>query len=68
MLEIYVDFYDVVAPLVRKGIPIEQIRDLDVLRDMMRLKERQGLEPIKEARVQMKNDADDLAIQYEVAS
>jgi hypothetical protein len=57
-----------VAPLVRKGIPIEQIRDLDVLRDMMRLKERQGLEPIKEARVQMKNDADDLAIQYEVAS
>ena len=68
LLEIYVDFYDVVAPLVRKGIPIEQIRDLDVLRDMMRLKERQGLEPIKEARVQMKNDADDLAIQYEVAS
>jgi len=68
LLEIYVDFYDVVAPLVRKGIPIEQIRDLDVLRDMMRLKERQGLEPIKEARVQMKNDADDLAIQYEVSS
>jgi len=68
LLEIYVDFYDVVAPLVRKGIPIEQIRDLDVLRDMMRLKERQGLEPIKEARVQMKNDADELAIQYEVAS
>ena len=68
LLEIYVDFYDVVAPLVRKGIPIEQIRDLDVLRDMMRLKERQGLEPIKEARVQMKKDADDLAIQYEVAS
>jgi len=68
LLEIYVDFYDVVAPLVRKGIPIEQIRDLDVLREMMRLKERQGLEPIKEARVQMKNDADELAIQYEVAS
>ena len=68
LLEIYVDFYDVVAPLVRKGIPIEQIRDLDVLREMMRLKERPGLEPIKEARVQMKNDADELAIQYEVAS
>jgi V/A-type H+-transporting ATPase subunit A len=67
LLEIYVDFYDVVAPLVRKGIPIEQIRDLDVLRDMMRLKERQGLEPIKEARIQMRNEADDLAIQYEVA-
>jgi V/A-type H+-transporting ATPase subunit A len=68
LLEIYVDFYDVVAPLVRKGIPIEQIRDLDVQREMMRLKERQGLEPIKEARVQMKNEADELAIQYEVAS
>jgi len=68
LLEIYVDFYDVVSPLVRKGIPIEQIRDLDVLREMMRLKERQGLEPIKEARVQMKNEANDLAIQYEVAS
>ena len=68
LLEIYVDFYDVVAPLVRKGIPIEQIRDLDVQREMMRLKERQGLEPIREARVQMKNEADELAIQYEVAS
>jgi len=68
LLEVYVDFYDVVSPLVRKGIPIEQIRDLDVLREMMRLKERQGLEPIKEARVQMKNDADELALQYEVAS
>ena len=68
LLEIYVDFYDVVAPLVRKGIPIEQIRDLDVQREMMRLKERQGLEPIKEARVQMKNEANELAIQYEVAS
>ena len=68
LLEIYVDFYDVVAPLVRKGIPIEQIRDLDVQREMMRLKERQGLEPIREARVQMKNEANELAIQYEVAS
>jgi V/A-type H+-transporting ATPase subunit A len=67
LLEIYVDFYILVAPLVRKGIPIEQIRDLDVVRGMMRLKERAGIEPIKEASLQMKKETDDLAIKYEVA-
>jgi V/A-type H+-transporting ATPase subunit A len=68
LLEIYVNFYNLVAPLVRKGIPIEQIRDLDVVRGMMRLKERAGVEPIKEASLQMRKETDDLAIKYEVAS
>jgi V/A-type H+-transporting ATPase subunit A len=68
LLEIYVDFYNLVAPLVRKGIPIEQIRDLDVVRGMMRLKERAGIEPIQEARLQMKKETDDLARKYEVVS
>jgi V/A-type H+-transporting ATPase subunit A len=67
LLEAFVDFHAQVAPLVRKGIPIEQIRELEVLRELMRLKEREGIEPIKEAKHQMKMEIDDLAIKYEVA-
>jgi V/A-type H+-transporting ATPase subunit A len=67
LLEAFVGFHALAAPLVRKGIPIEQIRELDVLRELMRLKEREGVEPIKEAKHQMKMEVDDLAIKYEVA-
>lgn len=67
LLEAFVDFHAQVAPLIRKGIPIEQIRELDVLRELMRLKEREGVEPIKDAKHQMKIEIDDLAIKYEVA-
>jgi V/A-type H+-transporting ATPase subunit A len=66
LLEIFVDFYDEASPLIRKGIPIEQIRDLDSMRELMRLKEREGTEPIDGARIQMKKEMDELAIKYEV--
>jgi V/A-type H+-transporting ATPase subunit A len=66
LLEIFVDFYDEAAPLIRKGIPIEQIRDLDAMRELMRLKEREGTEPITNARITMKKEMDELAIKYEV--
>jgi V/A-type H+-transporting ATPase subunit A len=66
LLEIFVDFYDGASPLIRKGIPVEQIRELDSMRELMRLKEREGTEPIDNARVQMKKEMAELAIKYEV--
>lgn len=66
LLEIFVDFYDEASPLIRKGIPVEQIRDLDSMRELMRLKEREGTEPIKSASILIKKEMAELAIKYEV--
>ena len=66
LLEIFVDFYDAASPLIRKGIPVEQIRDLDSMRELMRLKEREGTEPIDSASKLIKKEMAELAIKYEV--
>ncbi len=66
MLKLFIEFYEKVSPIVRQGIPIEQIRDLDVIKDFMRLKEREGTEPIEETRLNMRSDIETLAQKYEV--
>jgi V/A-type H+-transporting ATPase subunit A len=67
LLKVIIEFYNVVNPLVHQGIPIEKIREMDVVSELMRLKERRGLEPINEAKLMMKGQADVLAEEYEVA-
>jgi V/A-type H+-transporting ATPase subunit A len=67
LLKLFTDFYSQVAPIVRQGIPIEQIRNLDVIKEFMRLKERAGNEPINETRIAMRGEISDLATEYEVA-
>jgi hypothetical protein len=46
LLKIMIEFYDLVNPLIRKGIPIEKVRDLGIVKTLMRLKEERGVEPI----------------------
>jgi len=65
LMRIFTDFYNTVRPLIEQGIPIDQVRELDVIREIMRLKEREGTDPIDAARVQMLNEIDALAKQYE---
>jgi V/A-type H+-transporting ATPase subunit A len=67
LLKVIIEFYNQVNPLVHQGIPIEKIRDMDVVSELMRLKERRGLEPIDEARKTMKEQAKVIAEEYEVA-
>lgn len=67
LLKLFTNFYNSVRPLIEQGVPIDQIRELDVIREIMRLKEREGIEPINQARLQMLNEIDTLARQYEVA-
>jgi V/A-type H+-transporting ATPase subunit A len=67
LLKLFTDFYSQVAPIVRQGVPIEQIRNLDVIKEFMRLKERAGNEPINETRIAMRAEISDLATEYEVA-
>lgn len=66
LLKLFTDFYESTRPLIEEGIPIDQVRELDVIRDIMRLKEREGTEPINDARRQMNNEILELKRQYEV--
>jgi len=67
LLKILIDFYDMVEPLIHQGVPIEKVRDLGVVTELMRLKERKGVEPIEAARAEMRRQIDQLAEEYEVA-
>lgn len=66
LLRAIVNFYEEVESLVRKGIPIERVRGLEVIPEIMRLKERKGVEPIEKARVLMREQIEALALEYGV--
>jgi V/A-type H+-transporting ATPase subunit A len=66
LLKLFTDFYESTRPLIEEGIPIDQVRELDVIRDIMRLKEREGTEPINEARRAMDKEILELKQHYEV--
>jgi V/A-type H+-transporting ATPase subunit A len=65
LMRIFTDFYNTVRPLIEQGIPIDQVRELNVIREIMRLKERDGTDPIDAARAQMLNEIDALTKQYQ---
>jgi V/A-type H+-transporting ATPase subunit A len=66
LLKLFTDFYNTVRPLIEQGVPIDQIRELNVIRDIMRLKEYEGTKPIDDARKLMMDEIKELAQQYEV--
>jgi len=66
LLKVIIDFYNAVEPLIRHGVPIEKIREMDVLTGLLRLKERQGTEPIKDAYGEIESQTKELAEEYEV--
>ncbi|KYH37574.1 MAG: putative ATP synthase [Candidatus Bathyarchaeota archaeon B23] len=67
LLRALMEFYDRTEPLVRKGIPIEKIRGLRVVPELMRLKERRGLEPIERAKAEMEREVRELEEEYREA-
>jgi V/A-type H+-transporting ATPase subunit A len=66
LLKVFIDFYNAVEPIIRQGVPIEKIREMGVVTELLRLKERPGLEPIEDAHGLMKEQADEVAEEYEV--
>jgi V/A-type H+-transporting ATPase subunit A len=66
LLKVLIDFYNEVEPLIRQGVPIERIREMGVVNDLLRLKENPGTEPIDEAQGLLKVQADKVAEEYEV--
>jgi V/A-type H+-transporting ATPase subunit A len=66
LLKAIIDFFNHVDPLVRKGIPIERIREMGVVTELLRLKEREGVDPIKESYVMMDTQTKEIGEEYEV--
>jgi V/A-type H+-transporting ATPase subunit A len=66
LLKAIIEFYTMVEPLTRQGVPIEMIRDMDVVTELMRLKEREGVEPIEATTIEIRTQRDALAEEYEV--
>jgi V/A-type H+-transporting ATPase subunit A len=66
LLKVLVTFYNEVEPIIRQGVPIERIREMGVVTDLLRLKERLGTDPIIEVRDLMKEQADKIAEEYEL--
>ena len=66
LLKVFIEFYNRVDPLVKAGVPIEKIREMDVVTELMRLKERAGVEPIEEASRAILAQREALAEEYEV--
>jgi hypothetical protein len=54
-------------PLIRGGIPVDKIRDMPFLVEIMRLKEKKGVEWIDKVRKMVKTDVGKLAEQYDLA-
>jgi V/A-type H+-transporting ATPase subunit A len=66
LLKVLIEFYNKVDPLVKAGVPIEMVRNMDIVTELMRLKERAGVEPIEEARKAILAQRDVIAEEYEV--
>ena len=67
MLRFMVEFYDMVEPLVRGGVPVDKIREIPSLVEVMRLKERKGVEWIDKVKEMVRRDIGKLAEQYGLA-
>jgi len=66
LLKAIIDFFNHVDPLVRQGVPIEKIREMGVVTELLRLKEREGTGPIKESYVMMDAQTKEIGEEYEV--
>jgi V/A-type H+-transporting ATPase subunit A len=66
LLKVIIDFYNSVEPLIRAGVPIEKIREMDVVTELLRLKERRGTEPIKNTYAAIEAQKNEIAEEYEV--
>ena len=66
LLRALVDFYNVIEPLIKNGVPIEKIRALSVVSELMRAKETKGLDEIARLRTVTRKQAEEIAKEYRV--
>ena len=67
ILKAITGFYDLAAPLVKKGVPVDRIRNLRSVLELLRLKEKERLEEVDEVFERLKRDLENLRREYEAA-
>ena len=64
MLRAFVEFYRLAKPLVEKGVPVDRIRGLRVMVDLLRMKEYPEVEHVDEVMAKLKEQLSTLAAEY----
>lgn len=64
ILKTILAFYDLASPLVKAGVPVDSIRSLGSVVELLRLKEREKLEDIEKAFESVKRDLEELRREY----
>ena len=64
ILKTILAFYDLASPLVKAGIPVDRVRSLRSVVELLRLKEREKLEDIDRAFERVKRDLEELRREY----
>lgn len=67
LLKIMIGFHDLASELVKLGVPVDRIRGLRSVMELLRLKEKEALEEIDKAYERVKEDLEKLKAEYEAA-
>mgnify|MGYP000324195834 FL=1 len=67
ILKVIIRFHELVSPLVRAGVPVDKIRSLRSVIELLRLKERERLEEIDQALKHVESDLNKLKEEYGIA-
>lgn len=66
ILKVIISFYDLAKPLIRAGVPVDRLRELRSIIELLRLKEKRTLEEIREDFNKLKMEVGALRAEYEV--
>ena len=64
MLRAFVEFYRFTKPLVEKGVPVDRIRELRVMVDLLRIKEHPEVEHVDRVMEKLREQLSTLAAEY----
>ncbi|MCS7132161.1 MAG: V-type ATP synthase subunit A [Aigarchaeota archaeon] len=66
ILKVIIGFYDLARPLIEAGVPVDRLRELRSVMELLRLKEKKTLEEIMEDSARLKTELESLKAEYEV--
>lgn len=67
LLKVMISFYDLASELIKLGVPVDRIRGLKSVMELLRLKEREEPEEIDAAYERVRGDLERLKAEYEAA-
>jgi len=65
ILRTLISFHELAEPLIKAGVPVERLRGLRSVLELLRLKEREKLEQIDKIFEKLKSDLEKLRVEYE---